>query len=64
MRLSELFPTLTETTCECCGQSEVDEVALHLIEAAVVSFRDSLLEKLQRDEAAWAEAERLTAEAL
>jgi hypothetical protein len=62
--LRELFPTLTLVTCECCAGTFVDEVALLMIEDAVVTYRDALNEKRERDQAAWADAERQTAEAM
>jgi hypothetical protein len=54
-------------TCECgiCdGGPFVDELAAFYIEDAVMDFRDELRAKLQREDAAWAEAERATAQAL
>jgi len=51
-------------TCECCDGTFVDEVGLVLIEDAVVAFRDALVEKRDRDSAAWADAEMQTAQAL
>ena len=62
--LQELLPELTAVRCECCGRSEVDEVALVVICEGVMSFRDALVERVARDREAWAEAERATAQAL
>lgn len=62
--IRELFPTLTQVTCECCDETFVDEVALLVIADALGSYRDALVEKAAGDREAWAEAERATAEAL
>lgn len=51
-------------TCECCGATEVDDVALVLIEEGVMRFRDALVEKREQVEAAWAEAFAKSDEAL
>ena len=50
--------------CECCAETFVDEVALLVIEEALVEYRDALIAKAERDQAAWAEAHGKTAEAL
>lgn len=62
--IRELFPTLTTVTCDCCDETFVDEVALLMIEDAIVTHRDALREKLERDDAAWAEAEQQMRQAL
>jgi hypothetical protein len=51
-------------TCECCGRTEVDEVALLVICEGVMSFRDALMARVARDQEAWADAERKMREAL
>lgn len=51
-------------TCECCGRTEVDEVALVVICEAVMGFRDALTARIERDQEAWADAERKMREAL
>lgn len=51
-------------TCDCCGLSEVDEVALLVICEGVMSFRDAIVARIQRDQEAWADAERKMREAL
>ena len=51
-------------SCECCGETFVDEVALLVIEEALVEYRDALIAKAERDRAAWADAKADTAEAL
>lgn len=50
--------------CDCCAETFVDEVALLVIEDAVISYRDALREKLDGDNAAWADAERTMRQAL
>ena len=55
---------LTAVTCDCCGETFVDEVALLMIDDAIRTYRDALAEKLEHDRDAWAEAERATAQAL
>lgn len=54
--MERMFPTLTEVRCDCCGAREVDEVALMAVCDAVRAYRDALVEKRERDEAAWADA--------
>jgi len=51
-------------TCECCDETFVDEVALLVIEEALVEHRDQLIAKAEREQAAWADAHAKTAEAL
>ncbi len=60
----ETFRSLTAVRCDCCSETFVDEVALIVIEEALVEYRDALLAKAERDRAAWAEAHAVTAEAL
>jgi hypothetical protein len=55
---------LTLMRCDCCGGTYYDQVAELVIWEAVVEHREQLAEKARRDRAAWAEAERLTREAL
>lgn len=43
-------------TCDCCGLSEVDEVALLVICEGIVGFRDALTARIERDQEAWAVA--------
>lgn len=61
--LRELFPTLTQVTCECCAGTFVDEVALLLIEDAVIAYRDALVAKTERDDGAWEDAYAAAAQA-
>jgi hypothetical protein len=63
-RFREAFPRLTESRCDCCGETFVDEVGLLLVEEAVVSYRDARVEREAKKRRAWAEAERRTQDAL
>lgn len=56
MSLEEMFPTLTVARCDCCGESLVDPVALTAVCDAVRGYRDALVEKHDRDQAAWQDA--------
>lgn len=56
LSMERMFPALTETTCDCCGLTIVDEVALTAVCDAVRSYRDALVEKGERDRDAWAVA--------
>lgn len=60
----QIFPTLTRATCECCGDTFVDEAGALLVWDAVAAYRDALLENAEHDRAVWAEAERATQAAL
>ena len=50
--------------CECCGETFVDEVALLVIEEALVEYRDALIAKAERDKGAWQDAQDATQRAL
>jgi hypothetical protein len=54
--LQETFPDLTRVSCECCGGVFVDEVALLVIEDALIAYREALVEKREADAGAWADA--------
>lgn len=62
--IRELFPTLTRVTCDCCGETFVDEAGLLMVEDAIVSFRDALVAKHEKDKAAWSDAFALADQAL
>ena len=52
-----MFPTLTETPrCDCCGRTEVDEVALIAVCDAVRAHRDELAAREEQERAAWQDA--------
>lgn len=54
--MERMFPNLTACRCDCCDETLVDPVALTAVCDAVRAHRDAVVEKRQRDEAAWAEA--------
>lgn len=54
--MEQLFPTLTETRCDCCGVTVVDGVALIAVCDAVRAHRDELDAKAERDRQAWDQA--------
>ena len=61
---AQLFPALTRSRCDCCGELYTDPVGDLVIWDAVYAYREALEVKARRDRAAWSEAERLTKEAL
>ena len=54
--MEQMFPTLTESRCDCCGRLEVDEVALVAVCDAVRAFRDELVDRRERKAAEWDDA--------
>ncbi len=62
--IRELFPSLTQVTCDCCEETFVDEVGLMLVSDAVLAYRDELVARAERERDAYAEAHRVSAEAI
>jgi hypothetical protein len=47
-------------TCDCCGDTFLDEVGLVLVTEAIHAYRDGCAAKEARDREAWAAAEHAT----
>jgi hypothetical protein len=58
--LLSLIEGLTETTCECCGSVERDDVAELLLVEAIHMRAVWLEEQAAKRKAAWDEAERMS----
>lgn len=64
MHPAELYPTLTRSRCDCCGEEFVDPVGELVIWDAVYTYRSERRAKERREQAAWDAADAATAAAL